>query len=592
MLVVNTESTEGEAKGNRMNRTTALTGELPFVVLIAAALALPVSFFLLWVYRRAVLRSMRVRSGSAAAEPVEAIATPASSLGFSFLDASGPLPVVPQMAALLRQAERAPWQAAMIYACAGACYAALMSLGWIIATRDNFGIVKFLFLFWSYLWPLVLTVNLVAGSTRHRRTYAVAAYFAVLGALGVVALLLSSKLTTGQLVLYTLVTNGPPTILLLTFLARRIRAVGPLVLTFCVIAATGSALGLDVVSRDQRLMRLVVRAGSRLRLSGITDFYLLIIVGFVIFGLLGWIALQLVRRRYERKQISDQSLTIDSIWLLFAVIQSIGVVFEGWWWIFSGPVAFVVYKLAARIGFRVASRSRAADSRPPKLLLLRVFSLGKRSERLFDALGKHWLRVGSVRLIAGPDLATSTVEPHEFLDFLSGKLARRFIDGPQTLDLRLAEMDTHPDWDGRFRVTDFFCHDDTWRMAVGRLIGESDAILMDLRGFSRGNSGCRFEIAELLNVAPLARLVFVVDGTTDVPLLEQVTRDNWSRLRSSSPNRDRRTAQVGLFRLTGSRSDELQRLLHQLCVAAASETAGGVSAGSPKSPVPEAALPN
>jgi hypothetical protein len=39
----------------------------------------------------------------------------------------------------------------------------------------------------------------------------------------------------------------------------------------------------------------------------------------------------------------------------------------------------------------------------------------------------------------GPDLATTTVEPHEFLGFLSGKLARRFIDGPETLDLRLSE---------------------------------------------------------------------------------------------------------------------------------------------------------
>ncbi len=561
-----------------MNRTTALTGELPFVVLIAAVLALPLSFLLLWVYRRAVLRSMRARSGPSVTGPVEATAPQASSLGFSFLEASGPLPVVPQIERLWRKAKHGPWQAAMVYAWAGGCYAVLMSLGWLIATRDNFGTVKFLWLFWNYLWPLVLTVNLVAGSTRRWKSYVVAAYFAVLAALGVIALLLSNKLTIRQLGVYFLVTNGPPTVLLLTFLARRIRAVGPLVLTFCVIAATGSVIGLGVVSRDQRLLRFVAQAGSRLRLSGVADFYLLIIVGFVIFGVLGWVALQLVRRRYEHKRISDQSLTIDSIWLLFGVVQSVGVVFEGWWWIFSGPVAFAAYKLVAGIGFQIASRSRAEDSPPPKLLLLRVFSLGRRSERLFDALSKHWLRVGSIRLIAGPDLATSTVEPHEFLDFLSGRLARRFIDGHQTLDLRLSEMDTRPDWDGRFRVTDFFCHDDTWRMAVVRLIGESSAVLMDLRGFSRENSGCRYEIAELLNVAPLPRLIFVIDGTTDVSLLEQVTRESWSRLRSSSPNRDRATAQVGLFRLTGFRSGELERLLHQLCAATVSEPAGGLSA--------------
>jgi hypothetical protein len=118
-----------------------------------------------------------------------------------------------------------------------------------------------------------------------------------------------------------------------------------------------------------------------------------------------------------------------------------------------------------------------------------VFSLGRRSERLFDALAKHWRHAGSIRLIAGPDLATTTVEPHEFLDFLSGKLARRFIDGPETLDLRISEMDLEPDRDGRFRVNDFFCHDNAWQMTLSRLVGDSDAVLMDLRGFSQENRG-------------------------------------------------------------------------------------------------------
>jgi hypothetical protein len=115
--------------------------------------------------------------------------------------------------------------------------------------------------------------------------------------------------------------------------------------------------------------------------------------------------------------------------------------------------------------------------------LLRVFSLGRRSERLFDALATHWRHVGNIRLIAGPDLATTTVEPHEFLGFLSGKLARRFIDGPETLDLRLSETDLEPDPDGRFRVSDYFCYDDTWLTVLSRLADESDAVLMDLRGF-------------------------------------------------------------------------------------------------------------
>lgn len=124
-------------------------------------------------------------------------------------------------------------------------------------------------------------------------------------------------------------------------------------------------------------------------------------------------------------------------------------------------------------------------------------------------------------MIAGVDLAHRTVEPHEFLDFLSGKLARRFIGGPAELDQRMRERDTSPDRDLRFRVNDFFCYDDTWKLVLSRLARESDAVLMDLRGFSKRNAGCVFELGELARMVPLERVVFVVDRRTDEQLLAE-----------------------------------------------------------------------
>ena len=112
----------------------------------------------------------------------------------------------------------------------------------------------------------------------------------------------------------------------------------------------------------------------------------------------------------EVSEVSDQSLRCDSTWLLFSIVQSIEVVFNGWWWIFTGLAGFFIDKMVAKVGFSRLCRGQKSPA--PKLLLLPVFSLGRRSERLFDALGKHWLRAGSVRMIAGPDLATSTVEPN------------------------------------------------------------------------------------------------------------------------------------------------------------------------------------
>ena len=74
-------------------------------------------------------------------------------------------------------------------------------------------------------------------------------------------------------------------------------------------------------------------------------------------------------------------------------------------------------------------------------------------------------------------------------------------------------------------MNDYFCYDDTWKMVLLRLVHESDAVLMDLRGFSRSNAGCVFEIQELARLVPLVRVVFIVDGRTDEKLLAETLGD-------------------------------------------------------------------
>jgi hypothetical protein len=243
---------------------------------------------------------------------------------------------------------------------------------------------------------------------------------------------------------------------------------------------------------------------------------------------------------------------IDSLWFLFALTAAVDFAFFGGWWFLAPIGAFAGYKLIAMLGF--AAFAEQCVRSDPKLLLLRVFALGKRSARLFNSFTRLWRHAGSISLIAGPDLATSTVEPHEFLDFLSGKLDRRFISGPEALARRMAETSRVRDFDGRYRVDDFFCHDDTWQMVLKRLSRESDAVLMDLRGFKPENQGCVFEINELLNVVPLERVVFVVDETTDLDFLRETFTNGWTALAADSPNRDLAEPRVFLFSFSGDQN--------------------------------------
>jgi hypothetical protein len=251
----------------------------------------------------------------------------------------------------------------------------------------------------------------------------------------------------------------------------------------------------------------------------------------------------------------------NRMWLMFGVVQSITLVFEGWAWIFTGILAFAIYKLVVRAGFGLLTRQPGDDSAGPSLLLLRVFALGRRSERLFHMVSKLWLRAGRIDLIAGPDLVTATVEPHEFLDFLGRRLSRRFVRDEADLLSRLARLDRKPDPDGRHRVNEFFCHADTWQMTMIQLAAQTNAVLIDLRSFSPGNQGCLYELQELLKNVSLTRVLFIIDDTTDRIFLEQALQSLWTRVGDNSANLRLSSPEVRLFRLSHQTAGEARALL-------------------------------
>lgn len=551
------------------------------ILIIAVPLAFLVSIGLLGLYRRAVLRTMATRANAGRTEsvPLDSSTLPQepvqTRLNIAVLESASSVATSLAPDGLYADLLRAPWRAAAIYGVAGLCYALVMTIVFLAATNNEILLLRFLVLFWYYAWPVVVTVCLVAAGTWRTRFVVISIYFLILALLGAIALTGNSVFNWRQIAVLWLFTNFLAAVLLVAFLNRRVRAVGPLVLTFMILAVTGSLLLPFIVGNDERLLRLILDFEVALWLGNYI-FEGLIVLGFLLFGAIGWLVLQWIGGLYKRKKISEQSITIDAVWLLFGIFQSVGLIFEGEVWFVASLLAFVVYKIVSWAGFSVLGYRVSSSRKSPNLLLLRVFSLGKRSERLFDVLGMHWRYVGSIRLIAGPDLATTTMEPHEFLDFLSGKLARRFIDSAQRLDLRVSEMDVQPDRDGQFRVNDFFCYEDTWRMVLSRLIGKSDVVLMDLRGFSSQNAGCVFEISELINVVSLGRVLFIIDETTDEPFLHQIMQNSWDHMRSSSPNRLSSSGALNMFHLKGLTDRDLQQLFHVLSIAAqpAPETQG------------------
>jgi hypothetical protein len=283
-----------------------------------------------------------------------------------------------------------------------------------------------------------------------------------------------------------------------------------------------------------------------------------------LFGAVGWLLARSIAKAYRRGRLSDQSLLLDALWLLFAGAYGMWLVRGGVAWIASAAAAFVAYRLVLTAAAKFAGGASGAGA---GLTFLRVFSLGRRSDALFAAIASYWLHLGNVQLITGPDLAHSTVQPHQFLDFLSGGLSRHFVRDRASLESRLAECDLAPDPDGRFRINNFFCYADSWQAALPGLVGKRNIVLMDLRSFSAANAGCVHELRFLVQEVPLNRCVLVIDNTTDAHFLERTLQEAAARLPAGSLNDGRLALEPMLYRLGAGRKP-VHGLMRRLCDAA------------------------
>ena len=548
--------------------------------LIAGLLTLIVGTGLVLHYRRTVRRYMlhqtgRWTSAAPAIEPILAAAPNAdrSRLWFSDLPVGSDAPEPSEF----RAARLAHLKAAAVYAAAGFCHAAIVTVLWLWFAGIAFAPIRTAITFWVFAWPVTLTLIVFWGPDRRRQSLTVLAYVVVLAGfciwIGAFSATVPTEIGGGSAPSFTVpaylqpllvwVSLVWPSSFLLVFLNRRVRSVGPAIFLFMVFSIVGTQVvafaehtgpGMTVLLQLLLFLQPIGGFGAPLTVYGPQ------LLGALLFAIPAWFAVRGMAHHYASKRLSDQSITLDSIWLLMTLFDLMDLTLDrgifGW----VGLLAFGGYKLVLAIGLRPLQRA-AARRRSTRLLLLRVFGRRRHSEQLFALLSAHWRYAGSIDLIAGVDLATTTLELREFLDFLGGKLRQSFIYNAADLQRRLDAIDLAPDPDGRFRVNELFCITDTWQEAVTRLIGQTDVVLMDLRGFSFTNAGCIFELQTLVKAVPLDRVALLVDRSTDQNLLEDILLGLMQSKNQASPETRAGDARLRLLRLDGSAAAGVHRFL-------------------------------
>ncbi|MFM1799696.1 MAG: hypothetical protein RLZZ117_1974 [Cyanobacteriota bacterium] len=260
----------------------------------------------------------------------------------------------------------------------------------------------------------------------------------------------------------------------------------------------------------------------------------------------GWIAWWRLRRlaaAHGAKRLSDAQLLAVTWWLFLVVSVGAELLMAR-----DHPLATLLLCAGVLLAFLPVNRwwlallLRSLEPMPPRtLLLLRVFGHTARTERLFDRIGARWRLFGPVLMIAAPDVVARTITPGDYLRWLTGRLGSLFVTSKAELEARLASIDGTPDPDGRYRVTTFCCHANSWEATVVELMDRADAVVMDLRGLTPARQGCAFELQQLKQRLPPQRVVLVTDSSTDEGWLAATLGEDGANLRRVTLNRSERT---------------------------------------------------
>ncbi len=269
-------------------------------------------------------------------------------------------------------------------------------------------------------------------------------------------------------------------------------------------------------------------------------------------------------RAYQRKRFSDIQLADVAFWVL-AAAAAFGTVATG-----AASLRELVELAIALSAWtcivmlvRRRWRRRVVRAAPPPaggLLILRVFKRAAQSEVFIDRFLSLWRFAGPVDFIAGPDLAGASIEPDEFFAFMRRRLADRFVRTTAEIGPAISHLDRARDPDGRFRVNELFCAENTWRETVGRLMGQASVVLLDLREYTPSRTGTRYEIDQLMNVVSVERVIVLLGRDDAADAIAPELSRAWAATIDTSPNHRALNSELHVCRLRSGSAAEVKRL--------------------------------
>lgn len=170
-----------------------------------------------------------------------------------------------------------------------------------------------------------------------------------------------------------------------------------------------------------------------------------------------------------------------------------------------------------RLGRRRLERIYAVPP-PLHLLALRVFGSPFLSE--FLLLTKAWRYMGITFRLDGPD--TVGYKESDVWNYVTGRLHASIVEDQEELALEIEHFGREVDPHLRYPINSMQCLDKTWKEALDRMIGLAHVAVVDLANLTPANKGVAYEVTRLLEIMPRERVVFLINGSTDLAVVREV----------------------------------------------------------------------
>ena len=546
------------------NTANQFPGVVIAILLLSFITALPLSYLVIFKYKGSLIKGMGYSSVKFVV-PVETIEKTEQELfvepRFNIINASQLPKDTSPIYLKLKETLGYHW---FVYGAMCLVFASINA--WCILHQfETIGIWQFLYIGLVFFFPfLPVSFMLLANGMKQRLIIgAILGFLFITSTYIIWASAATNGMTFSSSLLPMLLYNIIPVCIISIFRLETIKALGLFIYSFFIICFSGPALFSFYLITNPESMEAIGYKFIDMGFSATTTLISWAAISILIAGLVGWFLFKKIKNLYLQKKLNDIQLNADAVMLLFNITYSLFISFDSTTYALVSLLAFPVYKITGYILFYFL-RQRKVKAISPRLLILRVFALGDDSKNLFERILKHWRYAGSIQMISGPDLATTNLEPHEVISFVSGQLKNSYCEDSESIEKNISNADILPDLDGTHRVNEFFCRDNNWKEVLKKLVKNSEVVLMDLRKFSEKFKGCKYEIEALAKLVSFKKLIFIIDETTVISFTKEVFTNAFCMAGKGSINITEQQP-VNLYKIDKNKDMDALKILNLLC---------------------------